>query len=316
MFKKGSILSRLTAMFIYIWDSFFPATCRSKAKLRGKTVIITGANTGIGKETARDLAARGAKIIIACRDTVKGGNAAEEIRQELPEANIIVKQLDLASFSSIRGFAKEVLSSEPQINILINNAGVAVCPKSTTVDGFEMQFGVNHLGHFLLTNLLLDKIKTSAPARIVNVASGAHLIGSINFSDINMDREYNALDAYCNSKLANVLFTRELANKLQGTNVTTYSLHPGAVHTELDRNMSKVNRIIAFFFHFASKLTFKSARKGAQTTIYCAVEESLAKESGLYYTGCRQIETSKRAEDDALAKKLWEFSEDLIASVK
>ncbi|GFW11904.1 hypothetical protein TNCV_4529701 [Trichonephila clavipes] len=169
---------------------------------------------------------------------------------------------------------------------------VAVCPKSKTTDGFELQFGVNHLGHFLLTNLLLDKIKASAPARIVNVASAAHLIGDINFGDINMEKNYSALMAYCNSKLANLLFTRELAKKLKGSGVSTYSLHPGSVHTELSRNLSSVNQIIGSIYDFVMKLTFKSARKGASTTIYCAVEESLASESGLYYTFI-PIEVSK-----------------------
>ncbi|GFY64258.1 hypothetical protein TNIN_149071 [Trichonephila inaurata madagascariensis] len=310
------MLSKIAGQFIYVWDFLFPATYQSNVKLNGKTVVITGGNTGIGKETARDLAERGAKVIISCRDIKKGREAAEEIRQEIKDANVIVKQLDLASFSSIQQFAQEIQRSEPQINILINNAGVAVCPKSKTTDGFELQFGVNHLGHFLLTNLLMDKIKASAPARIVNVASAAHFIGDINFGDINMEKNYNALMAYCNSKLANILFTRELAKKLEGTGVSTYSLHPGCVHTELSRNISSVNGIIGSIYDFVMKLTFMSARKGASTTIYCAVEESLASESGLYYTACRSVQPSTTATDDALAKKLWEFSEDLIASVK
>ncbi|XP_035215987.1 retinol dehydrogenase 12-like isoform X2 [Stegodyphus dumicola] len=299
---------------IYLRGFVFSRKCRSTALLHGKTVLITGGNTGIGKETALDLAGRGAKVIIACRDVEKGNDAVEEIQQKVPDANIIVKHLDLASLRSIRKFAEDILHSEPFIHILINNAGIAGCPKSKTEDGFEMQFGVNHLGHFLLTNLLLERIKVSSPARIVNVSSLAHIFGKINFNDINLDHGYHPLLAYARSKLANILFTRELAKRLKGTGINTYCLHPGVVHTGLGRHLGhSISRIIGVIYQGCSRMFFLSPYKGAQTTIYCAVEESLAYDSGYYYSDCTKVQPSTRATDDDLAKKLWEVSENLVS---
>ncbi|GFQ64060.1 hypothetical protein TNCT_505591, partial [Trichonephila clavata] len=200
---------------ISLQDFLLRKEFQSDTKLCNKTAIITGGNTGIGKETALDLARRGAKVIIACRDVEKGKVAAEDIRKQVPNADVVVRHLNLASFSSIQRCAEEILMSEPYIHILINNAGIAACPKSKTVEGFEMHFGVNHLGHFLLTNLLLERIKASTPARIINVSSVAHALGKIHFSDIHLERGYNSVLAYCHSKLANVLFTRELSRRLK-----------------------------------------------------------------------------------------------------
>ncbi|GFT80951.1 retinol dehydrogenase 13 [Nephila pilipes] len=270
--------------YVYFRGFLFGRKCQSNAKLNGKTVIITGGNTGIGKETALDLASRGAKVIIACRDIEKGNAAVKDICKSVNKPILEVKQLDLASFASIKRFADDVLENERYIHILINNAGVAACKKSNTEDGFEMQFGVNHLGHFLLTNLLLERIKASAPARIVNVASIAHVYGNIDFSDINLEQGYSPIPAYCRSKLANILFTRELAKKIEGTGVNTYCLHPGAVYTGLGQHLgSSSGSCIGSLYESCSRLFFKSPYKGAQTTIYCAVEEKLAFESGYYY---------------------------------
>ncbi|GIY96782.1 hypothetical protein CEXT_560041 [Caerostris extrusa] len=206
---------------------------------------------------------------IACRDIEKGAEAVKDINKVVNKPNLVVKHLNLASFTSIKNFAQDILENEPFIHILINNAGVAACPKSSTDDGFEMQFGVNHLGHFLLTNLLLDRLKVSAPARIVNVSSLAHMICSgINFNDINMDRNYRPIKAY-------------------GTGVTTYCLHPGAVHTGLGRHLgSSVGSFVGRLYEATSKRFFKSALMGAQTTIHCSVEERLAFESGLLLLVC------------------------------
>lgn len=169
---------------------FAGGVCRSKARLDGKTVIITGANTGIGKETAIDLASRGAKVILACRDVMRAERAATDIMKKSNNQNIVVKIVDLASLDSIRKFADNINKSEPKIDILINNAGIMMCPYWKTQDGFEMQFGVNHLGHFLLTNLLLDKIKSSAPARIINVSSRAHTrTDKLDFDDLNSEKK-------------------------------------------------------------------------------------------------------------------------------
>ena len=209
--------------------------CRSKQRLDGKTVIITGGNTGIGREVALDLAQRGGRVIIACRDLIKGEAAQKEIIESSGNKNVILKKLDLASMKSIRDFASDVLAEEPHIDILICNAGVMFTPYKLTEDGFELQFGVNHLGHFYLTHLLLDRIKESTPSRIVVVASIAHYTGYLDFNDMMWTKRYNPQLSYCRSKLANVMYARELAKRIKGSGVTVCSLHPGTVYTEITR---------------------------------------------------------------------------------
>ncbi|XP_052457960.1 retinol dehydrogenase 11-like [Carassius gibelio] len=286
--------------------------CRSKARLDGKTVLITGANTGIGKETAVDMAKRGARVILACRDMDRANRAADEVRTRSGNGNVIVKMLDLASLQSVRALAKDVEQTEERLDILINNAGIMMCPQWKTEDGFEMQFGVNHLGHFLLTNLLLDLLKKSAPSRVVSVSSLAHDTGKIHFDDINLEKNYDPLISYRQSKLANVLFTRELALRLKGTGVTTYTLHPGVINTELGRHFfpslplwKRLLFMPLFFF-------VKTPWQGAQTTIYCAVSESLQDSSGLYYSDCAVKEAAPQGRDDAAARRLWDLSASMV----
>lgn len=286
--------------------------CRSKAQLDGKTVLITGANTGIGKETAVDLARRGARVILACRDMERANKAAEDVKKQSGNDNVIVKKVDLASLQSVRQLAKDVLATEERLDILINNAGIMSCPKWQTEDGFEMQFGVNHLGHFLLTNCLLDLLKKSSPSRIVNVSSLAHERGQIYFDDINQDKDYQPWKSYGQSKLANVLFTRELAKRLQGTGVTTYSLHPGVIRTELGRHFWPKIPLWKRVVYSPLMFLIKSPTEGAQTTIYCAVEESLQNESGLYYSDCALKTAAPQGLDDEAAKKLWDVSASMV----
>ncbi|NXW26385.1 RDH12 dehydrogenase, partial [Phaetusa simplex] len=285
--------------------------CKSTARLEGKVAIITGANTGIGKETARDLARRG-KVIVACRDIAKAEAAASEIRAETGNQQVIVKKLDLADTKSIREFAEKFLAEEKELHILINNAGVMLCPYSKTADGFEMHLGVNHLGHFLLTFLLLECLKRSAPARIVNVSSLAHHGGRIRFHDLHGEKSYNRGLAYCHSKLANVLFTRELARRLQGKSqrrveFTANALHPGSVHSELVRHsfvMTCLWNIFSFFL--------KTPQEGAQTSVYCAVAEELDSVTGQYFSDCQPAYVSPWGRDDETAKKLWSVSCELL----
>ncbi|XP_068199952.1 retinol dehydrogenase 12-like [Antennarius striatus] len=284
--------------------NFFRPAWSSTARLDDRTVIITGANTGIGKETAIDLAKRGAKIIMACRDMEKAQAAMKEVTESSGNQNVVCMKLDLGDTNSIREFAEAINSGEPKVNILINNAGVMSCPFGKTADGFEMQIGINHFGHFLLTYLLIDLIKRSAPARIVNVSSMAHSWGSINLEDINSEKSYDKNRAYAQSKLANVLFTRSLAKRLEGTGVTTYSLHPGVVQTDLYRHLPGAQRAVV---KLVSPFT-KSSIQGAQTNIYCAVEPSLDNESGGYYSDCAPANCSAAGKDDELAQKLWELT--------
>ncbi|KDR15656.1 Retinol dehydrogenase 11 [Zootermopsis nevadensis] len=295
----------------------FYGWCRSKARLDGKTAIITGCNTGIGKFTALDFVRRGARVIMACRDTKKASEAAQEIRMMTDglegAGDVVVVRLDLSSLTSVREFAANILCNEPRIHLLINNAGVMCCPKGLTEDGYEMHLGVNHLGHFLLTCLLLPRILSSKPARIVNVASHAHYIGTIDFEDLNWEKSYSPTFAYSRSKLANVLFTKELATRTQGTGVTTYSVHPGVVATGLGRHLDTAFfKGITWLFDNIGKLFIKTPEQGAQTTIYCAVDERTKNETGLYYSDCRRFPTLAKARDKEVARKLWDVSKCLV----
>uniref|UniRef100_G3ND05 Si:dkey-94e7.2 n=1 Tax=Gasterosteus aculeatus TaxID=69293 RepID=G3ND05_GASAC len=280
----------------------------SEERLDGKTVIITGANTGIGKETARDLARRGARIVMACRDLERAEEARTDILEDTGNENVVIRKLDLSDTKSIRVFAELINKEEKQVNILVNNAGVMMCPYSKTVDGFEMQLGVNHLGHLLLTYLLLDLIKRSAPARIVVVASVAHTWTGIRLDDINSERSYDTMKAYGQSKLANVLFARSLAKLLQvdyqGTGVSVFSLHPGVVQSDLWRHQHQCIQVAVKIFRVFTKTTLE----GAQTTIYCAVEPGLDSQSGGYFSDCAPARCSRAASDEDLAQKLWEIS--------
>ncbi|XP_025406881.1 retinol dehydrogenase 12-like [Sipha flava] len=295
----------------------FSGKCRSQARLDGKTAIVTGSNTGIGKVTAKEFYRLGARVVMACRDVKKAEQAVADILADVKGDNVgqlIVEELDLASLASIRRCAKRILLKEKQIHLLVNNAGVMACPKGKTQDGFETQFGVNHLGHFLFTSLLLPRIRSSAPARIVIVSSLAHMGGSINFDDINYDtRMYVAMLAYSQSKLANVLFAKELSRNLEGTGVHVYSLHPGIVRTELTRTVDKVFFPGAWFlFRFFVYPWVKNPEQGAQTTLHCSIDEKAGEQTGLYYSNCKVKEPSSLAKNVELAKKLWDKSVEMV----
>ncbi|XP_072513588.1 retinol dehydrogenase 12 [Salminus brasiliensis] len=274
----------------------------SDARLDGKTAIVTGANSGIGKETAKDLAKRGARVILACRDMVKAEQAASEIIREVGVSSVVPRKLDLADTKSICEFAELIYNTEKSLNFLINNAGVAICPYTTTEDGFELQFGVNHLGHFFLTFLLMDLLKHSAPSRVINVSSLAHFMGKINFEDINSEKNYHPVKAYVQSKLANVLFSRELAKRVEDLGVTVCAIDPGLVNTALIRHMKKSFQFFIKTFGFL----IRTPAEGAYTSLYCALTPDLS--SGGYYSNCAQVPCSRAANDDATAARLWAAS--------
>lgn len=278
--------------------------------LTGKTVIITGTNTGIGKETALEMAKRRARVIMACRNMEACKEARRSIALETRNKHVYCQECDLASQESIRSFAKEIKERESRVDILINNAGVMRCKKSATKEGIELQLGTNHMGHFLLTNLLLDKVKASAPSRIVNLSSSAHHRGRINFSDLNSDEKYDEGEAYSQSKLANILFTRELAERLTGSGVTCNAVHPGIVFTDIGRHMSINNSWLAkiFLYPFLWAL-LKTPRQGAQTTIYVALNSELENVSGKYFSNKAEAQVSEAALDREAAKRLWAISE-------
>ncbi|XP_060655209.1 retinol dehydrogenase 13-like isoform X2 [Drosophila nasuta] len=276
----------------------------------GKVVIVTGSNTGIGKETVLELARRGATVYMACRDKSRAEQARLEVIRETNNQNIFFRELDLASLDSVRKFVDEFKKEQSKLDILINNAGIMHCPRMLTKEGFEMQLGVNHMGHFLLTNLLLDLLKKSSPSRIVNVSSLAHVNGTINFDDLNSEKSYSPRKAYGQSKLANILFTRELAKRLEGTNVTVNALHPGVVETELIRHVPIFNNpIFGFLISPLIWLIFKTPKNGAQTTLYAALDPDLNGVTGLYFSDCKPKEVSAAAKDANAAKRLWEESE-------
>jgi retinol dehydrogenase-12 len=278
------------------------------ADLDGRTFLITGANTGIGKETARALASRGARVHIACRSEDKGRNAIEEIAAQTGSRELGLLLLDLGDLESVRACAQEFRARGEPLHVLINNAGVAG-KHGKTASGFEAAFGANHIGPFLLTSLLLDRIRESAPARIVNVASTAHYgARGIDFDAVRKPtRTITGMREYSVSKLANVLHAGELARRLENTGVTTYSLHPGVVASDIWRRVPWPVRAVM-------KRRMISPEEGARTPLYCATAPELANQSGLYYDEC-EVAQPGAAVTASLAAELWRRSADWVGAV-
>ncbi len=268
--------------------------------LANKTFIVTGANTGIGKITAAELARQGAHVILACRSKEKTETVLAEIRRTVPNASVEYSHLDLGDLASVRACAKELLDRKTPIHGLVNNAGLGG-QRGQTKDGFEIQFGTNHLGHYLFTRLLLDRIVESGPARIINVSSASHYSAKgIDWDALQRPtRTVTAMQEYSVSKLSNVLFTKELARRLAGTQVTTYAVHPGVVATDVWRRVPGPVR-------WLMKKFMITPEQGAQASLRCATDPALASESGRYYdTGGKEKRPNRLADDAELAKTLW-----------
>ena len=282
------------------------------ASMQGKTVLITGANSGIGKETAVALARSGATVVFTSRDPEQGEQAAADIRQR-SGADVALMPLDLASFPSIRVLADGFLQRYDKLHVLINNAGLILTERTETEQGFESTFGVNHLGHFLLTQLLLDRVKASAPARIINVASRAHRFArsGLDFDDLQLTKSYGAMQAYGRSKLANIYFTRELARRLEGSGVTVNAVHPGGVNTGFAHD-GDTSGLYSFLWSIA-KPFLRSPEKGAQTSIFLASSPELDGVTGKYFADSKEEQPTRVAQDDEAARRLWAASEELIA---
>ena len=281
----------------------------------GRTAVVTGANTGLGLETAKALAVRGAHVVLAVRNVTKGEAAAEWISRSVPDADLELQRLDLGSLASVREAADEIKTKHERIDLLINNAGVMTPPKETTADGFELQFGTNHLGHFALTGLLLDRLLPVVGSRIVTVSSIGHRFSrGIRFEDLQWERSYNRLQAYGQSKLANLLFTYELQRRLIGQHTTALAAHPGGSDTELARHLpGPVQRAVPLL-----RPLFQEAAMGALPTLRAATDPGAL--GGQYYgpdglgeqKGYPKLVTSnERSYDIELQRRLWAVSEEL-----
>jgi NAD(P)-dependent dehydrogenase (short-subunit alcohol dehydrogenase family) len=277
------------------------------ALMDGKTCIVTGANTGIGKETARGLVKEGATVIIACRDAAKGEEARADIAATTGAGERVkVMELDLASFASIRAFAQAFAAAYTKLHVLVNNAGVSPAEKKQTADGLELTFGVNHVGPHLLTRELVPLLKASAPARVVFLSSSVQKSSKLDLDDpMFKNRAFSWMNAYGASKVANVLDTLSWAEKLAGSGVTVNALHPGVVSTSLARD--------TWWLSLMAKMFFISPEKGARTSMFVATDPSLEGTTGKYFEGKSEKAVNALASDPAAREKLWALTERLIA---
>ena len=275
--------------------------------IRDKVMLVTGASSGIGKAVAQHLAKLGARVVIVCRNEQRGAPALDDIRRTSGNSSVELLTADLASQEQTRGLARKFLQGHDRLDVLINNAGLYLSKRTVTDDGTETTFAVNHLAPFLLTNLLLDTLKASSPSRVITVSSEAHRRGTIDFEDLCMERRYSWIDAYARSKLANVLFTYELARRLEGTGVTALALHPGVVASHIwNRNHNPLNYLLRIF-----KVFFISPKKSAESIVHLAIAPELAEVTGKYFNRDREVWSSRASCDIELARKLWNVSEEM-----
>ncbi|ATB34635.1 oxidoreductase/Short-chain dehydrogenase [Cystobacter fuscus] len=280
--------------------------------MKNKTVIVTGANSGVGLATTVELARRGATVVMACRSAERGEAALKLARERSGSHQLELLPCDLGSLESIRAFASAARERHPVVDVLVNNAGVVSLKRETTRDGFEAQLGVNHLGHFLLTLLLLEPLKRAPQGRVVTVSSGAHRVGNIHWADPHFTRGYSVWRGYAQSKLANVLFTKGLAYRLRGTSVTANCLHPGAVGTQLgvDRDTGGGRAIMKLLSY-----VFITPEQGADTSVYLASSDEVSGVSGEYFYRRKPAPVSKLAEDREQIERLWFWSEKQVGEL-
>ena len=281
--------------------------------LSGKVAVVTGSSGGIGLETAREFARAGATVVLANRDAAKSAAALADIRATVPGAQVQSVHLDLTSLASVRASAAEIAAAHPQIHLLVNNAGVMACPLARTADGHELQFGTNHVGHFLFTNLLVPSMRAGAPARIVNLSSSGHLLGAMDFDDPDyLQREYSPWPAYGQSKTANILFTVELERRLGAKGVHAFSVHPGVVTTDLFRHLSEDENATLHRRMAKGGLFEKNPQQGAATSVYCATDAALLAQGGAYCEDSHVSTAGAHATDPDIAARLWALSEELV----
>jgi len=279
--------------------------------IESKRILLTGGNCGIGKAAAEELCRRGAEVVITVRSEAKGEEAVASIREGVPGAEVSWRLLDLGRRDSIEACATGVLADFDRLDVLVHNAGLVLSSRRELEGGVEATFGINHLGPFLLTRRLEPLMRESAPARVVVVASAAHKrVPGLDFDDLQATRGYSTRRAYCASKLANVLFTRELARRFEGSGVTANSLHPGVVATRFARDGDAPGAFGLFFALFGWALL--SPEEGARTTVHLAAAPELEGTSGEYFARCRPAPTSRAGADDEAARRLWEESERLL----
>jgi NAD(P)-dependent dehydrogenase (short-subunit alcohol dehydrogenase family) len=277
--------------------------------MKNKIVVITGATGGMGRVTAEALAKMGATVVILARNKTKAETTVQEIKSATGNANISFIEMDLDSLASVKKAADELKRRYEKIDVLINNAGVTLDKRQLTNDGFERTFQVNHLSHFLLTHLLLDQIKAAGKGRIINLSSGAQAMGKIDFSNLQGEKNYKGLNIYCNSKLMNVLFTYELAERLKGTGVTVNALHPGVVATDFGKGTS--DGFIGFMVKYL-RFMMISPDKGSQTAIYLASSPGIDGVTGKYFVKKKPAGTNKQSYDAELRKEFFETSREMV----
>ncbi|MCP5099954.1 MAG: SDR family oxidoreductase [Chloroflexi bacterium] len=280
--------------------------------LIGKVVLVTGANSGIGKVTAREIAKMGATVVMVARSAERGKQALADVKAASGSETVHLMLCDFSSQQSIYQFADAFKADYDRLDVLVNNAGAVFTSRQETVDGYEMTFALNHMGYFLLTHLLLDLLKASAPARIVNVSSAAHQSGAVDFEDLQRKNGYSGMQVYGESKMMNILFTNELARRLNGTAVTANSLHPGFVRT----NFGKNNNILMRLLMPVAQLFAINEVKGAATQIYLATSPEVDGVTGQYFDKSKPAQTHPFAQDEAAQKRLWEVSETAVSERK